>query len=264
MNDLRTHSLEHVVERTILILAKRETVFRFFTDSARFASWWGAGSSIDAREGGAVVIRYPNGETASGEILSISPPEEIVFTYGYDAPGKLIAPGGSTVRIGFEARRGGTLVNLRHEVDSAKVKAAHVAGWRHQLALFSNAVSNELAESLAGVLDSYFAAWNGKSAGERAKALDASVSDDVTLRDAYAALFSRAELEEHLAIVPIYMPGMTLKRTGSPRHCQGTGTVDWVMEGPDGAVRGRGTNVFDVAEDGRLLRIVGLWGAPGS
>ena len=34
---------EHVVERTVTIAARRETVFGFFTDSARFAAWWGAG-----------------------------------------------------------------------------------------------------------------------------------------------------------------------------------------------------------------------------
>lgn len=258
MNEMRAHTLEHAVERTVLILAKRETVFRFFTDSERFASWWGAGSSIDPRPGGAVLIRYPNGETASGEVLSISPPEEIVFTYGYDAPGKLIPPGGSVVRVQFEARRGGTLLTLRHEVDSAKAKEAHVAGWRFQLALFSNAVSNELAASLEGVLDAYFSAWNGATAGDRAKALDASVADDVSFRDAYAALFSRTELEQHLALIPVYMPGTTWRRAGAPRQCQGTGAVDWVAEGPDGAERARGTHVFDLAEDGRLARVVGL------
>ena len=37
--------LEHVVERTVTIAARRETVFRYLTDSGRFAAWWGAGST---------------------------------------------------------------------------------------------------------------------------------------------------------------------------------------------------------------------------
>ena len=41
--------LDHVVERTVTIAARRETVFRYFTDSERFAAWWGAGSTIDPR-----------------------------------------------------------------------------------------------------------------------------------------------------------------------------------------------------------------------
>ena len=40
----------------------------------------------------------------------------------------------------------------------------------------------------------------------------------------------------------------------------GTAVADWVAEGPDGAARGRGTNVFDLAPDGRIARIVGFWG----
>ena len=49
------------LEREITIGAPRETVFAYFTDSERFARWWGAGSRIDPRPGGEVEIRYPNG-----------------------------------------------------------------------------------------------------------------------------------------------------------------------------------------------------------
>src|SRR5438477_11800544 len=51
----------HVLERTVLIRARARTVFRYFTDSERFAAWWGAGSAIEARPGGPVRIRYPSG-----------------------------------------------------------------------------------------------------------------------------------------------------------------------------------------------------------
>jgi hypothetical protein len=52
---------------------------------------------------------------------------------------------------------------------------------------------------------------------------------------------------------------MVLERSGEVRHCQGTAVADWVATGPDGAARGRGTNVFDLAPDGRIARVVGLW-----
>jgi len=260
MTEPRVLPLENVVERTVLILARRETVFRYFTDIERFAAWWGPGSSIEGRPGGAVRIRYPNGETASGTVVEIAPPERIVFTYGYDTPGKGIAPGGSTVRVELQERRTGTLVTLRHEVDSPKTRDAHVAGWRFQLSLFSNVVAKEAHAGLAAVLDRYFAAWNAKTADERAADLDASVTEDVAFRDAYAALAGRAELESHLTLIPVYMPGLTLRRNGEPRQCQGTAVVDWLAEGPDGSIRARGTNVLDLAPDGRLARIVGIWG----
>ena len=44
-------SLAHSLDRAILIRAERDLVFSFFTDTVRWAAWWGAGSSIDARCG---------------------------------------------------------------------------------------------------------------------------------------------------------------------------------------------------------------------
>ena len=66
MNDLPFR-----LERTVTIRAKRETVFRYFTDSARWAAWWGEGSTIDARPGGALYIRHPGGTESRGEIVEL-------------------------------------------------------------------------------------------------------------------------------------------------------------------------------------------------
>lgn len=85
------------VDREIVICATRATVFRYFTDSERWAAWWGAGSRIDPRPGGEVLIRYPGGASAQGTVVEIAPPERIVFTYGYDRADTPIAPGGSRV-----------------------------------------------------------------------------------------------------------------------------------------------------------------------
>ena len=74
-----TPALPHQLNREIVIRASRETVFRFFTDSARWAAWWGAGSTIDARPGGKVLIRYPNALEAVGEVIDLSPPGQITF-----------------------------------------------------------------------------------------------------------------------------------------------------------------------------------------
>ena len=68
------------LNRSIFIAARPATVFQFFQDSARWASWWGAGSTIEPRKGGRVYVRYPNAVEASGEILEIVAPERIVFT----------------------------------------------------------------------------------------------------------------------------------------------------------------------------------------
>jgi len=109
-------SLPHHVDRTLLIQASPEIVFNFFTDSARWARWWGTGSTIDARPGGKLKIRHPNGVEVLGEVLEIAVPERIVFTYGYEG-GKPIPLGGSRVTIRLEAAERGTRLNLRHEFE---------------------------------------------------------------------------------------------------------------------------------------------------
>src|SRR5262245_21972085 len=90
------------LDRSIVIHARRPPVFRFFTDSKRWASWWGDGSTIDARPGGHVLIRYPGGLEAVGEVVEVASPERIVFTYGY-ASGERIPPGGSRVTLRLDA-----------------------------------------------------------------------------------------------------------------------------------------------------------------
>src|SRR5262245_44720950 len=90
--------LPHRLDRTVVIEAPPDIVFRFFTDAGRWAAWWGAGSTIDAQPGGRLLIRYPDGTEVIGEVLEVANPERIVFTYGY-ASGQMIPPGGSLVTI---------------------------------------------------------------------------------------------------------------------------------------------------------------------
>jgi uncharacterized protein YndB with AHSA1/START domain len=253
--------LPFAIERDVLICARREVVFRFFTDSQRFAAWWGRGSEIDGRPGGKVLIRYPDGTFASGEVLEIEPVRRIVFSYGYDGPGKMIAPGGSRVTITLDERADGTLVRLRHEVDSAATRDAHVQGWRYQMALFANVVANEQHAAIAGVVDVFLRSWSEGDATARRALLEACVVAGVTFRDAYGATSGLDDLHAHQAATQKYMPGIALVREGEVRHCQGTAIVAWSARKADGSVVGKGTNVFDLAPDGRIARVVGVWGA---
>src|SRR5205823_3575693 len=70
-------SLPHHLDRTIVVEAPQPAVFRYFTDSERWAAWWGQGSTIDARPGGRVFIRYANGVEAAGEVVEVDAPSRI-------------------------------------------------------------------------------------------------------------------------------------------------------------------------------------------
>ena len=59
--------LAYRLDRTIVIHAAPATVFRCFTDSERWAKWWGPGSTIEARPGGRVYIEHPGGVETVGE-----------------------------------------------------------------------------------------------------------------------------------------------------------------------------------------------------
>ena len=244
------------LERRISIRARPQTVFRFFTDSGRFARWWGEGSRIDARPGGEVLIQYPNGVQVQGEVLEIESPRRIVFTYRY-ATG--IPADGSLVTITLEEDSQGTVLNLRHAFSSAKIRDAHVQGWRYQLALFSKAVADEVRPEAAGRVDASLAAWGEPDAGRRRALLESSVTSDVVFRDAFTATQGLDDLLANLEAVQTHMPGTSLAREGEVQMSHGTGLARWVARRADGQPLGRGVNVYEFSPDGRIARIVGFW-----
>lgn len=252
-------NLNSSLECSVLICARRETVFRYFTDSKRFADWFGAGSHIEARAGGAVRIVYPGGVTATGEVVELAANERVVFTYGYEDRGKGIPPGGSRVTITLEETPAGTRVALRHELADARVRDMHVPGWRYQMALFANVAAREQHAGAAAVIDRYFELWSAKDAAARRSALSEVATPEVVFQDAYGCVAGAGDFDAHIIACQLHLPGMALSRDGDVRQCQGTALADWKATGPDGAVRARGTNVFQLAPDGRIARVVGFW-----
>jgi uncharacterized protein YndB with AHSA1/START domain len=250
-------SLDHVVERTVNVVARRETVFRYFTDSERFAAWWGQGSSIEPRPGGRVHIRYPNGVVAGGEVLEISPPERIAFTFGYES-GTPIAVGASRVTISLEESAAGTRLLLRHELPTAASRDAHVQGWRYQLAVFANVVCAEESAGAEERIDRFFGAWAEADAGTRRATLEAIATSDLAFHDAFSCTTGIEDLVAHIGAAREHMPGVRLERQGTARQCQGTVVADWAAVSGAGASLGKGTNVFDLSSDGRIRRVVGL------
>jgi uncharacterized protein YndB with AHSA1/START domain len=247
------------LERRLPIAARRETVFRYFTDSVRFARWWGEGSSIDGRVGGAVRIVMPGGNGVRGEILEIEPPRRIVFTYRYDSG---IPADGSLVTITLDETASGTLLRLRHAFSSAKIRDTHVQGWRYQLALFSKAVAEEGKPAATARVDAWLAAWGNPDAGKRRELLEACARSEVAFRDAYSATEGIEDLLAHLEAARAFFPGVTLAREGDLRLSHGTAIAGWVAKREGGEPLGRGSNVFDFAADGKIARVIGFWEGP--
>jgi uncharacterized protein YndB with AHSA1/START domain len=252
-------NLPHELERTITIDAPPEAVFGFFTDNARWASWWGAGSTIEARPGGRVYIRHPGNVEVSGEVLEITPSTRVVFSYGY-ASGSPFPAGASQVTIVLEPDGAGTRLHLTHAFPDAASRDEHVQGWRYQLSLFSNAVLNIVHAGAADTVDAWFRLWAEKNPATRATAIGALAVPAVVFRDRYSLTQGADDLSAHIGATQQFMPGLSLERRGPVRHCQGTVLADWAAVGPDGSERGSGSNVFVMAADGRVAAVTGFWG----
>src|SRR5262249_12415812 len=162
----------------VFIRARRETVFRYFTDSERWAAWWGTGSAIDARAGGRVLIRYPGGVEVSGEVVEVTVPERIVFTYGY-ASGRPFGPGASRVTIRLESAPGGTRLHLVQAFDEPGTRDQHLQGWRYQLAVFANVVTDEVHAGASRLVETWWAAWSSADPSARRTLLEPIVSSNV-------------------------------------------------------------------------------------
>jgi uncharacterized protein YndB with AHSA1/START domain len=253
--------LNYKVERTVEIQASRETVFRYFTDSARWAKWWGAGSTIEPHAGGKVYIRHPNEVEVLGEVIEIAPPDRIVFTWGH-ASGKPIQPGGSRVTIRLEPDGAATKLHLLHEFAEAAIRDEHVQGWRFQLALFANLVANEVFADAPSVVDAWFAAWAIADDKARADEFARIAAADVRFRDRFSLLDGLTDLSAHAGASQRFMPGVRMRRRGEVRHCQGTIVADWVATSGDGKELMSGTNVFQMGADARIHSATGFANVP--
>jgi uncharacterized protein YndB with AHSA1/START domain len=252
-------TLAFSVDRTVEIRARCATVFRFFTDPARWARWWGEGSTIDPVVGGAVLIVYPGGERVSGVIREIVVDRRLVFSYGYEAAGRPIGPGGSLVTITLsELADGATRLELRHDVDRADTRDLHVQGWRHQLARFADVVADDAFAGARDAVTAWFASWNDGDADHRRTTLGATVSADVRFRDAHGDVYGLDELVNHVGAVLRFMPGLTLEMRGTVRRSHDVALADWAAVSRDGRVTLSGTNVFRFAADGRICDVIGV------
>lgn len=250
--------LAHQLDRTIQIEAPQASVFRYFTDSARWAAWWGKGSTIDPKPGGRVYIKYPGEIEVLGEVVEVDPPSRIVFTYGF-ASGKPIPPGASLVTIRLEKAARGTTLHLAHAFADPAVRDEHVQGWRYQLSVFANVVADDAHGDVNALVDGWFAAWANTDDAARTGALEAIAAPSVRMRDRFSCVQGVDELALHIGAAHRFMPGFRMQRDGSALHCQGTVIADWTAAGPDGQPRGRGTNVFVLAPDGKIESVTGLW-----
>jgi len=127
-----------VIRMTRTFDAPRERVFRAWTEPEQLAKWWGPKGftvpdhTIDVRPGGAwrTTMRSPEGNdhVVAGVYREITPPERLVFTWGWETEG----PRGheTVVTIELHERDGGTELQLTQELfENETSRDMHHQGW---------------------------------------------------------------------------------------------------------------------------------------
>jgi uncharacterized protein YndB with AHSA1/START domain len=118
-----------VVERELHINASPDTVFEFFTDSAKMVRWKGEAATLDPRPGGIYRVALNEQAIAVGEYVEVDPPNRIVFTWGWKGDAST-PPGSSTVEVTLTPDGDGTLVRLVHSsLPTPESAEAHGHGW---------------------------------------------------------------------------------------------------------------------------------------
>lgn len=121
------------VEMQLEVDAPRERVFPLFASAAGLARWLDA-AELEPRVGGAIHVRLRDGE-ATGEVLAISEPQHISFTWQWTAQPARVA---SVVAFDAIAHGKRTHVTLRHVgLGSAAAVELHQEVWRFWLARFA-------------------------------------------------------------------------------------------------------------------------------
>jgi uncharacterized protein YndB with AHSA1/START domain len=125
----------NVVEQTVRISARPETVWKYWTDPQRMCDWWGASAELEPRPGGVCRVEMSGGPVMVGEYLELVPYERLVFSFGWEPTGDVpaVAPGGSTVEVTLIADAGDTILTLRHTGIPDAFAELHASGWSHFL-----------------------------------------------------------------------------------------------------------------------------------
>jgi uncharacterized protein YndB with AHSA1/START domain len=96
-----------VLEVSVHISARPETVFPYFTDAERYVQWMGSTAVLEPVAGGVYRVGMRNGVEAVGTFVEVDFPRRVVFTWGWTD--QVPVAGGSTrVEVTLVAEDGGS------------------------------------------------------------------------------------------------------------------------------------------------------------
>ena len=109
------------------------------------------------------------------------------------------------------------------------------------------------------IVDAYGAAWNEPDEDRRRQLLEKSVTDDGTLVDAERAIVGRDALVDLIGAFQEQKPWARMEFTSEPEEHHGSLRITWALV-RNGARVEEGVDFGELAEDGRLRKIVSFFG----
>lgn len=111
-------------------------------------------------------------------------------------------------------------------------------------------------------IDAYLAAWNEPDEAKRAKLIEQCWATDGLYCDPVADGRGRDALAGFIAGMHTQQPGARIDLTGGIQQHHNQIRFAWAFVDKDGKRAIEGIDIGELADDGRLSRIVGFWGAP--
>ncbi|MFN0029560.1 MAG: SRPBCC family protein [Acidimicrobiales bacterium] len=131
-----------VLEQTLRIKARPETVWRYWTDPERLCDWWGSAAELAPEPGGTCRVEMgpSDAPVMSGRYLELEPHHRLVFSFGWERTATDsehamddVPPGSTRVEVTLVADGQDTILTLRHLGLPPRHTDAHGGGWAHFL-----------------------------------------------------------------------------------------------------------------------------------
>jgi hypothetical protein len=118
------------------------------------------------------------------------------------------------------------------------------------------------SNAIKEVVTQYMAAWNAPEAASRQTLLNQCWSDSGVYLDPKTSLAGRDELARHIAAIQASRPGARLEFMSGIDVHHNVVRFLWRLVRADGSRGEVSIDFGEVGADGRLVRIIGFFGAP--
>jgi uncharacterized protein YndB with AHSA1/START domain len=117
--------------QSILIHARQEDVFRYFTEPDAIIAWMGDEAFLDPRPGGQFLLRFED-RYVEGRYIEVDVPNRLVIGWGRRGASGF-PPGFSRLEITLTSEDMGTRVEIAHFGLPIPEQKRHAEGWLHYM-----------------------------------------------------------------------------------------------------------------------------------